>query len=173
MTPAQTQTKRKARIVSRRLADAHCHQAVHTITKNKTNIWCAAWRQGLSRQAVSGKNPETLIKQCRTEWESCIISWQRIIIQIRTNKHKRQLPSPGILAQIRIWRVYLTQRLSQALFLLQQWLQFQLSLQPVPTHENSTAQWFTLNFRPFLCLISPFLNLNALLITQLLHQNEN
>ena len=48
-----------------------------------------------------------------------------------------------------------------------------LSLQPVPTHENSTTQWFILNFRPFLCLISPSLNLNALLITQLLHQNEN
>jgi len=52
--------KKKTRIVSRRLADTHRRQAVQARIKNNTNLWCVAWRQGLSRQAVSGKNPETL-----------------------------------------------------------------------------------------------------------------
>jgi len=44
------------------------------------------------RQAVQAK--------IKNRGESCNISWQRTIIQHESIKHRRQLPLPGILAQI-------------------------------------------------------------------------
>jgi len=59
MTQAPTKSQENPHTVSRCLADIQPCQAVQAKLKNNANLWCVAWRQGLSRQAVSGENPKT------------------------------------------------------------------------------------------------------------------
>jgi len=59
ITQAPTKSQENLHTVSCHLANIQPCQAVQAKLKNNANLWCVAWRQELSRQAVSGENPKT------------------------------------------------------------------------------------------------------------------
>ena len=70
-----TNHKDRTRTESRRLAEIHRRQADHAKTRTTQQTRWAAWRYGMNRQAVSGKNPETSMQQCRND--AVIIQWAK------------------------------------------------------------------------------------------------